>query len=138
MNKNIIVGLGIGLVIGIGGTLGLNAITENNSDVAQTTDTQEVTIADHSMMSMADMSKELEKLTGDNYDKAFIEMMIAHHEGAVDMAFLAETRAKHSEIKDLSRAIISAQEKEISQMRKWQSDWGYRSGEAFDMMHGGH
>ena len=42
------------------------------------------------------------------------------------MARLSEQNAKHEEIKQLSGEIISAQEKEIQQMREWQQQWGYR------------
>lgn len=80
-----------------------------------------------SSMSMDDMSAELKNKKGDKFDKAFISNMIAHHEGAVDMAEQSSKNAKHDEIKQLSKEIISAQEKEISQMRQWQLDWGYNS-----------
>ncbi|HSE60984.1 MAG TPA: DUF305 domain-containing protein [Candidatus Saccharimonadales bacterium] len=136
MNKNVIVALAIGLIIGVGGTLGINALTK--SDDTQQTNSTAQTVADHSTMSMADMNKELENLSGDDYDKAFIEMMIAHHQGAIDMAKLSPERAKHQEIKDLSLAIISAQEKEISEMQQWQVDWGYTANETSEMMHGSH
>lgn len=139
MNKNTILALAIGLIIGVGGTLGVSAISkDSDNDQATNTQQQQSTAADHSTMSMADMSKELEGLSGDAYDKAFIEMMIAHHEGAVDMAELSASRAKHDEIKQLSQAIITAQDKEIADMKQWQRDWGYSTGEMNDMMHGGH
>lgn len=80
-----------------------------------------------SSMSMNDMTADLKNKTGDEYDKAFIASMIAHHEGAVEMAKLSAQNAKHNEIKELSSGIISAQEKEISQMKQWQMDWGYSS-----------
>lgn len=76
-------------------------------------------------MSMNDMTMGLKDKQGDDYDKAFIANMIVHHEGAVEMAKLSETNAKHEEIKNLSKAIIAAQEKEISEMKQWQKDWGY-------------
>jgi uncharacterized protein (DUF305 family) len=38
---------------------------------------------------------------------------------------LSDARAKHNEIKQLSQTIISAQQKEISEMKQWQKDWGY-------------
>lgn len=139
MNKNTILALAIGLIIGVGGTLGVSAISkDSDNDQATNTQQQQSTAADHSTMSMADMSKELEGLSGDAYDKAFIEMMIAHHEGAVNMAKLSDTRAKHDEVKKLSQDIISAQEKEIAEMKQWQIDWGYKTGEASQMMHGSH
>lgn len=137
MNKNIIVTLLVGLVVGIGGTLGVVALTQDSNE-QESTNSQNSVVTDHSTMSMADMNKELENLSGDDYDKAFIEMMIAHHEGAVDMAELSDSRAKHEEIKQLSREIFVAQQKEITDMKQWQSDWGYGIDEANQMMHGNH
>ncbi len=89
----------------------------------------------HSSMSMDDMSRELKPLEGDNYDKAFIEMMIAHHQGAIDMAKLSATRAKHDEVKKLSQEVITAQEKEINDMKRWQELWGYSVDEMMREMH---
>ena len=86
---------------------------------------------DHSAMGMMDemagMNTALEGKTGDDFDKAFIEQMIMHHQSAIDMAAPGEQNAKHQEVKDLTRAIISAQTKEIQQMKQWQKDWGYAS-----------
>ena len=76
-------------------------------------------------MTMSGMVNELEGKTGDNFDKAFIEQMIPHHQGAIEMAKQAKTNAFHQEIKDMADDIISAQTKEINQMRQWQSSWGY-------------
>ncbi len=72
---------------------------------------------------MSDMMSGLYGKTGDDFDKAFLEEMIVHHEGAVLMAQLALKNAKHQEIKDLSNAIISAQNKEIASMRSWLKSW---------------
>ncbi|KKS13824.1 MAG: hypothetical protein UU71_C0042G0009 [Parcubacteria group bacterium GW2011_GWB1_41_6] len=52
-----------------------------------------------------------------NIDEHFIEQMIPHHDGAIDMAKLALQKAKRPEIKTLAENIISAQEKEITDMR---------------------
>lgn len=76
-------------------------------------------------MSMNQMTGSLKNKQGDEFDQAFISSMIEHHEGAVEMAKLADKNAKHQEIKQLSLDIIDAQEKEISQMKEWQKDWGY-------------
>ncbi len=89
-----------------------------------------------STMSMDDMSNELKNKTGEDYDKAFIANMIVHHEGAVEMAKLSNVNAKHDEIKELSKTIMSAQEKEIAEMKQWQKDWGYaQSGESSHTSH---
>lgn len=79
-----------------------------------------------SELSMSAMTDDLAGKKGDDFDKAFISHMIEHHQSAVDMAKLAEKNAKHTEIKELSKAIIAAQESEIADMRQWQMDWGYR------------
>jgi uncharacterized protein (DUF305 family) len=76
-------------------------------------------------MSMSEMTASLQKQTGDDYDKAFIDYMIEHHKSAVDMAKLSAQNAKHEEIKQLSNDIVAAQQKEISQMKQWQHEWGY-------------
>jgi hypothetical protein len=76
-------------------------------------------------MSMDDMAAMLKGKTGDEFDQAFIEGMIPHHQGAIDMAKEAQKHAKHEEIKRMADAIISAQQQEIDQMNQWMKDWGY-------------
>lgn len=74
--------------------------------------------------SMRDMDmKKLESLTGNQFDLAFIEMMIPHHQGAVTMAKDALEKAEHPEIKTLARSIIMAQEDEIKSMQDWKTKW---------------
>lgn len=46
-------------------------------------------------------------------------------QGAIEMARKALTSAKHEEIKQMARDIISAQQREIDQMNQWLRDWGY-------------
>lgn len=50
-------------------------------------------------------------------DTDFAQMMITHHQGAIDMAKLAQERAEHDELQELADAIIEAQEREIAVMR---------------------
>ena len=76
-------------------------------------------------MTMSGMVNELEGKTGDAFDKAFIEQMTVHHQGAIEMAKQAKTNAFHQEIKDMADDIISAQTSEINMMKGWQSSWGY-------------
>jgi uncharacterized protein (DUF305 family) len=72
---------------------------------------------------MSGMMSGLAGKTGDAFDKAFIEGMIEHHEGAVAMAQAALKDAKHPEIKTMANAIISAQTSEITQMKAWLKSW---------------
>jgi uncharacterized protein (DUF305 family) len=57
------------------------------------------------------------------FDQRFITAMISHHQGAIDMAKAAQTKAEHAEIKQLAGAIITAQEAEIKQMQSWNQEW---------------
>ena len=76
-------------------------------------------------MTMNDMVDSLKGKTGDDFDKTFISEMIDHHQGAIDMAKLAQQYALHNEIKSLAGDIISAQTTEINMMKQWQNSWGY-------------
>jgi uncharacterized protein (DUF305 family) len=50
-------------------------------------------------------------------ERGFLEAMVPHHESAIEMANIARERAEAPEIKKLADAILSAQEREIEQMR---------------------
>lgn len=58
-----------------------------------------------------------------NYDLRFIDAMIQHHQGAVNMAKDVLNKSKRPETKKLAGEIIKAQEKEINQMKKWRTAW---------------
>lgn len=77
----------------------------------------------HMEEAMDGMMANLENKTGDSFDSAFIDEMILHHRGAIEMANLAIHNAKHQEIRDLAKAIIEAQSKEISTMTEWKAQW---------------
>jgi uncharacterized protein (DUF305 family) len=66
-------------------------------------------------------------------DVTFVQDMIPHHEEAVEMAELAETRAQSPEVKDLAKRIKDAQGPEIETMRGWLKDWEGSEGDDGDM-----
>jgi uncharacterized protein (DUF305 family) len=57
-------------------------------------------------------------------DVQFAQMMIPHHQQAVEMATLAQTRASDSEVKQLAAQIKAAQAPEIKVMTGWLTSWG--------------
>lgn len=67
--------------------------------------------------------KEMNQMEPSHFDDHFLNMMIAHHEGAVTMSKEAQQKAEHSEIKQLADRIIKAQGPEIEQMKKWKTAW---------------
>lgn len=61
--------------------------------------------------------------SGSDIDRAFIDMMVPHHQSAVEMARVALERAEHEELIGLAEEVIAAQETEIAQMRQWRLAW---------------
>lgn len=57
-------------------------------------------------------------------DVMFAQMMIPHHEQALEMARLADGRAQDAEVKKIVAAIEKAQDPEIRKMKSWLKAWG--------------
>jgi uncharacterized protein (DUF305 family) len=57
------------------------------------------------------------------FDLAFIDEMILHHEGAIDMARAVLETTERDEIRAMAEEIIDVQEREIEQMREWRAEW---------------
>lgn len=57
------------------------------------------------------------------YDARFIDAMIEHHEGAIQMANDAKMKSDRPEILQLADEIIKAQTSEIQMMKEWKADW---------------
>jgi uncharacterized protein (DUF305 family) len=68
------------------------------------------------MLSDEEMS-DLAAATGSRFDKLFLEGMIKHHEGAIEMAQMV-TDSKNSEVAALAKVIIEAQQREILTMNE--------------------
>jgi uncharacterized protein (DUF305 family) len=69
------------------------------------------------MMSEQDM-KRLDALSGRAFDKAFLQMMIKHHQGAVAMARTEQAQGSSPDAMALAKAIAASQSAEIATMRK--------------------
>ncbi|WP_432871870.1 DUF305 domain-containing protein [Microbispora rosea] len=69
------------------------------------------------MMSGEDM-KRLEGLKGAAFDKAFLTMMIQHHEGAITMAKEEREAGVYEPAKQMADSIMTSQSAEISTMKK--------------------
>ncbi len=67
------------------------------------------------------MMRALPDATPDESDRAFLEDMVVHHEGAIDMSrrFLNGKFEKRPETEALAREIIGAQTDEVATLRAW-------------------
>ena len=70
-------------------------------------------------------------------DIMFAQMMIPHHQQAVDMSTLAETRTTNPEVLALAKQIKDAQAPEIKQMTAWIESSGSSTDMGHDMGMGG-
>lgn len=81
--------------------------------------------SDHDMGSMGGMSgmmsddqmSALAAATGADFDRMWLEMMIEHHQGAVEMAETEIADGQAAEAKELARDIVDAQKAEITEMQ---------------------
>lgn len=112
----LVLGLAVGFILGP--SLGQNSGMEK--DMHRMSDGTVMNDMGHTMDSM---TSGLVGKTGDDFDKAFIEEMIVHHEGAVTMAKMVLATSEKKELVDLANEIISAQTKEIEMMNDWLSEW---------------
>ena len=69
----------------------------------------------HGMMTDEELA-ELKNLSGAEFEKMWLTMMLAHHQGAVKMAETVIADGKDSRVKTLAETIINAQQEEIAQI----------------------
>jgi uncharacterized protein (DUF305 family) len=58
-----------------------------------------------------------------DFDQAFLEQMIPHHQMGVMMASMAQTNAQHPELRQLEQEMVRVQSEEIQQMAQWYRSW---------------
>jgi len=77
-------------------------------------------------MSMDEMGMDMdmdELETAQPFDRAFIDMMIMHHQGAIRMARAERARGRDAQLRRIARVIVVAQAKEIRQLKAWRKAW---------------
>ena len=105
-------------------------IATQNEEIRTLTDWLERYYPDAQPAAYTPMMEDLASLSPEEADRAFLEGMIVHHQGAVEMAqsYLEGDFEKRPEVTEMAEAIVSAQEGEIIQMQGWLED-GYGDAE---------
>ena len=88
--------------------------------------TQHGMMVGNQSMHMGMMGNETDSTRLENavdFDKAFVEDMIPHHQMAVMMASMLKNGSSRPEMRKLADDIITAQTSEIDQMRGWLTQW---------------
>ena len=69
-------------------------------------------------MSQEEMMTQLDGLAGDEFDRAFLDAMIAHHEGAIEMSEQQVADGQNPDAVALAEKIIADQQAEITEMQE--------------------
>ncbi len=72
---------------------------------------------------MHQMTSSLEGKTGEEFERAFLDEMMVHHSGAIEMAKQLLVNTSRPELKKLAEDIITAQTNEINMMNDWAHSW---------------
>lgn len=97
----------------------ISAMSTIREDVGEHGDAH-MGLSDHAMGMDMDMTA-LERARP--FDKAFIDAMVPHHEGAVAMAEELLEKGEHPDLRRMAAEMIDAQTEEIARMRRWRKAW---------------
>lgn len=103
-------------------TISLSACASNNMSGPTSSQSVDGMMGNESSLSAADIM--------------FLQMMIPHHEQAIEMSKLAVTNTKNPDVLDLAAQIEAAQQPEIDLMKKLLSDAGQSDMPGHSMGHG--
>lgn len=114
----------LAFTVGIGSGFMLDSDTEDITDsLTEATAPSEVYGKMQKDVTLTEAAEKLQAKSGEAQDIAFLEGMIAYHEGAVNMAKAVVTETKRPEIKKEAEDIISTQTSEMILMREWLNKW---------------
>jgi uncharacterized protein (DUF305 family) len=77
--------------------------------------------AEEAGMAHMDAAEELRR--ANPFDRAFIDEMVPHHQGAIRMARAVLKKTRDRELRRLAQEIVGAQAREIDDMNRWRTMW---------------
>ncbi|RRO18353.1 DUF305 domain-containing protein [Saccharopolyspora rhizosphaerae] len=75
-------------------------------------------------MATPEQLAQLAAARGADYDRLFLQLMIAHHEGAVTMATQLLTTGRDEQVHEMAQDVLATQQDEIATMRALQEEIG--------------
>ena len=105
--------------------LAQNVIDTQTEEIATLEGWREQWYPDATKADYAPMMTNAAGLSSAEADRVFLEGMIEHHQGAIDMArsYLDADFEKQDEVVQMAETIVSVQDGEIEQMQGWLNDW---------------
>ncbi len=105
--------------------LAQNVIATQTEEITTLEGWREQWYPDAAEADYAPMMRDPAGLSPDEADRAFLEGMIVHHQGAIDMAqsYLDADFEKQPEVAQMAEAIVTVQDGEIEQMQGWLNEW---------------
>ena len=85
------------------------------------------------MQSMDSMHKSSPNAVKAPYEQQFLDTMAMHHQMAMHMASLVDSRTDSQHLKDMAKKMMAEQEKEIAQLKGWKEQWYAGKPEAINM-----
>lgn len=89
--------------------------------------------ASHDMTKMPSMHMSSLNAAKAPYELQFLDTMAMHHQMALHMAGLVESRSANQAVKDMAKKMIADQEKEIAQLKGWKAQWYVGKPDAVNM-----
>lgn len=80
-------------------------------------------MGDSSMGGIHNMQNGGQMMNNPLSERQFLQEMIPHHQEAVDTAKIVAQKSENAEVKKLASDIVTAQEKEIADMKTWYKNW---------------
>ena len=94
-----------------------NALMASLMDICTSREPAEAGFAAENDAAMAKMMAGMNVASSGSVDRDFAEMMIAHHQGAIDMALAELRHGRNEQLRRIAQEIIVEQQQEIAAMR---------------------
>lgn len=121
----LIIGLFIGYTLAPQTMMDTDMMVEMHDEMEEYAEHEEELISGDGMMqhAMEEMMLGFRGKMGEEYEKAFLEMMIVHHIGAIEMAEQLLEETDRPELVKMANDIITVQNQEVDMMKGWLNDW---------------